>query len=76
MKGYSGMYVVKAITEKIGKTDPMASPLRCTAQRSPVKDHPVLLDVTSTRTATDRESGQSRKRKQVVTATSPPASAK
>ena len=34
MKGYSGMYVVKAITEKIGKFDPSSSPRRCTERRS------------------------------------------
>jgi len=46
MKGYTAMYVVKAITEKIGKFDPklFAKTLHGTTIR--VKDHPgVLFDV-------------------------------
>jgi branched-chain amino acid transport system substrate-binding protein len=46
MKGYSGMYVVKAITEKIGKFDGKAFAAAMHGATIRVKDHPgVLLDV-------------------------------
>jgi branched-chain amino acid transport system substrate-binding protein len=46
MKGYSGMYVVKAITEKIGKFDPKAFATALHGATIKVKDYPgVLLDV-------------------------------
>jgi branched-chain amino acid transport system substrate-binding protein len=45
MKGYIGMYVVKAITEKVGKLDLKALPRPCTARRSRPGSSGVLLDV-------------------------------
>ena len=46
MKGYSGMYVVKAITEKIGKFDPKAFAKALHGATIKAKDYPgVLLDV-------------------------------
>ena len=46
MKGYSGMYVVKAITEKIGKFDGKAFAAVLHGATIKVKDYPgVLLDV-------------------------------
>ena len=80
MKGYSGMYVVKAITEKIGKTDPKAFAAALHGATISAKDHPgVLLDVTFDKNGDlDRESFLVKvvNGKQVVTATLPPASAK
>lgn len=47
LKGYSGMYVVKAVTEKIGKTDGKAFAAAMKGVRISAKDHPgVLMDVT------------------------------
>jgi branched-chain amino acid transport system substrate-binding protein len=80
MKGYSGMYVVKAITEKIGKTDPKAFAAALHGATISAKDHPgVLLDVTFDKNGDlDRESFlvKVENGKQIVTATLPPASAK
>jgi len=80
MKGYSGMYVVKAITEKIGKTDPKAFAAALHGASISAKDNPgVLLDVTFDKNGDlDRESFlvKVENGKQVVTATLPPASAK
>jgi branched-chain amino acid transport system substrate-binding protein len=46
MKGYSGMYVVKAVTEKVGKFDPKAFAKTLHGATILVKDYPgVLLDV-------------------------------
>lgn len=46
MKGYTGMYVVKAITEKVGKFDPKAFAKALHGATIKVKDNPgVLLDV-------------------------------
>jgi len=46
MKGYSGMYVVKAITEKVGKFDDKAFAKALHGATIKVKDYPgVLLDV-------------------------------
>ena len=78
MKGYSGMYVVKAITEKIGKFDSkeFAKVLHGATIRA--KDHPgVLLDVHFDANGDlDRESFLVKVEggKQVVTATLPPVS--
>jgi branched-chain amino acid transport system substrate-binding protein len=78
MKGYSGMYVVKAITEKIGKFDSkeFAKVLHGATIRA--KDHPgVLLDVQFDANGDlDRESFLVKVEggKQVVTATLPPIS--
>jgi branched-chain amino acid transport system substrate-binding protein len=80
MKGYSGMYVVKAITEKIGKTDPKAFAAALHGASISAKDNPgVLLDVTFDKNGDlDRESFlvKVENGKQVVTATLPSASAK
>ncbi len=80
MKGYSGMYVVKAITEKIGKTDSKAFAAALHGAKISAKDVPgVLLDVTFDANGDlDRESFlvKVENGKQVVTQTLPPASAK
>ncbi|MEO8303071.1 MAG: ABC transporter substrate-binding protein [Betaproteobacteria bacterium] len=80
MKGYSGMYVVKAITEKVGKYDPKAFAAALHGAKISAKDHPgVLLDVEFDKNGDlDRESFlvKVENGKQVVTATLPPASAK
>ena len=80
MKGYSGMYVVKAVTEKIGKIDSKAFAAAMHGAKISVKDHPgVLLDVAFDNNGDlDRESFlvKVENGKQVVTATLPPASAK
>jgi len=80
MKGYSGMYVVKAITEKIGKTDSKAFAVAMKGAKISTKDHPgVLLDVTFDQNGDlDRESFlvKVENGKQVVTSTLPPAAAK
>ena len=80
MKGYSGMYVVKAVTEKIGKVDPKAFAAALHGATISAKDNPgVLLDVTFDKNGDlDRESFlvKVENGKQVVTVTLPPASAK
>lgn len=46
LKGYSGMYIVKAVTEKLGKFDPKAFAAAMKGISLSVKDHPgILLDV-------------------------------
>jgi len=76
MKGYSGMYVVKAITEKIGKFDGKAFAKAMHGATIRVKDVPgVLLDVHFDDNGDlDRESFLVKVvgGKQVVTATLPP----
>ena len=76
MKGYSGMYVVKAITEKVGKFDGRAFAKALHGATLRVKDVPgVLLDVHFDDNGDlDRESFlvKVEKGKQVVTATLPP----
>ena len=76
MKGYSGMYVVKAITEKIGKFDGKAFAKAMHGATIHVKDVPgVLLDVHFDDNGDlDRESFLVKVvgGKQVVTATLPP----
>lgn len=80
MKGYSGMYVVKAITEKIGKFDSKAFAAAMHTAKISAKDHPgVLLDVTFDQNGDlDRESFlvKVENGKQVVIATLPPVNAK
>ena len=80
MKGYSAMYVVKAITEKIGKFDPKEFAKAAHGAHISAKDYPgVLLDVTFDANGDlDRESFlvKVENGKQVVTATLPPAAAK
>ncbi|HEV2979110.1 MAG TPA: ABC transporter substrate-binding protein [Casimicrobiaceae bacterium] len=76
MKGYSGMCVVKAITEKIGKFDPKAFTKALHGATIKVKDYPgVLLDVHFDDNGDlDRESFLVKvvNGKQVVIATLPP----
>ncbi|MEP6996880.1 MAG: ABC transporter substrate-binding protein [Betaproteobacteria bacterium] len=76
MKGYSGMYVVKAITEKVGKFDGKAFAKAMHGATIRVKDSPgVLLDVHFDDNGDlDRESFLVKVvgGKQVVTATLPP----
>jgi branched-chain amino acid transport system substrate-binding protein len=79
MKGYSAMFVVKAITEKIGKFDGKAFAAALHGATIKVKDYPgVLLDVTFDQNGDlDRESFlvKVENGKQVVTATLPPVNA-
>jgi len=76
MKGYTGMYVVKSITEKVGKFDPKAFAKALHGATILVKDTPgVLLDVHfDDKGDLDRESFLVKvvAGKQVVTATLPP----
>ena len=80
MKGYSGMYVVKAITEKNGKVDSKLLASALHGAKISAKDNPgVLLDVSFDANGDlDRESFLVKviNGKQVVTETLPPASAK
>lgn len=46
LKGYSGMYIVKAVTEKVGKFDSKAFAAAMKGVSLSVKDHPgILMDV-------------------------------
>ena len=80
LKGYSAMYIVKVLTEKLGKTDPKAFAAAMHGAKFTVKDNPgVLLDVTFDNNGDlDRESFMTKvvNGKQEVIATLPPASAK
>ena len=80
LKGYSGMYIVKAVTEKIGKFDQKAFAKTMHGIHLSAKEYPgVLLDVTFDQNGDlDRESFMTTVKdgKQVVTATLPAASAK
>jgi branched-chain amino acid transport system substrate-binding protein len=80
LKGYSAMYVVKAVTEKLGKFDQKAFAKTMHGLHLSAKDHPgVLLDVTFDQNGDlDRESFMTTvvNGKQQVTATLPAASAK
>jgi len=80
LKGYSAMYVVKAVTEKIGKFDPKAFAKAMHGMHLSAKEYPgVLLDVTfDDKGDLDRESFMTTvvNGKQVVTSTLPAASAK
>jgi branched-chain amino acid transport system substrate-binding protein len=80
MKGYSAMYVVKALTEKNGKVDSKLLAKSLHGAKVSAKDNPgVLLDVTFDNNGDlDRESFLVKvvNGKQVVTDTLPPASAK
>ena len=76
MKGYSGMYVVKAVTEKVGKIDPKAFAKAMHGATILAKNQPgVLLDVSFDENGDlDRESFMIKvvNGKQTVTATLPP----
>jgi len=80
MKGYSAMYVVKAVTEKNGKVDTKLLANALHGAKISAKENPgVLLDVTFDEHGDlDRESFLVKvvNGKQVVTETLPPASAK
>jgi branched-chain amino acid transport system substrate-binding protein len=80
LKGYSAMYFVKVMTERIGKFDPKAFAKAMHGAKLTVKDNPgVLLDVTFDENGDlDRESFMTKvvNGKQVVISTLPPASAK
>ena len=80
MKGYSAMYVVKALTEKNGKVDSKLLAKSLHGAKISAKENPgVLLDVTFDDNGDlDRESFLVKvvNTKQVVTDTLPPASAK
>jgi len=80
LKGYSGMYVVKAVTEKIGKVDGKAFAAAMHVAKILVKDTPgVLMDVSFDKNGDiDRESFLTKVEngKQVVVKTLPPLGAK
>jgi len=80
LKGYSGMYVVKAVTEKIGKFDPKAFAKAMHGIKLSAKDYPgILLDVSFDDNGDlDRESYMTTvvNGKQQVTVTLPAVSAK
>jgi branched-chain amino acid transport system substrate-binding protein len=80
LKGYSAMYIVKAVTEKIGKFDPKAFAAAMHGVTLSSKDYPgVLLDVTFDQNGDlDRESFMTKvvNGKQQVVATLPAASTK
>lgn len=80
LKGYTAVYVVKAITEKIGKFDRKAFAAALHGAKISAKEHPgVLMDVTFDQNGdVDRESFMVRVEngKQVVFAVVPPIGAK
>ena len=80
LKGYSAMYIVKAVTEKIGRFDQKAFAKAMHGLHLSAKQYPgVLLDVTFDQNGDlDRESFMTTvvNGKQVVTSTLPAASAK
>jgi branched-chain amino acid transport system substrate-binding protein len=79
LKGYSGMYIVKAVTEKIGKFDPKAFAEAMHGIKLSAKDYPgILMDVSFDKNGDlDRESFMTKvvNGKQEVIATFPPLSA-
>jgi branched-chain amino acid transport system substrate-binding protein len=80
LKGYSAMYIVKAVTERVGKFDPKAFAAAMHGVTLSAKDHPgVLLDVSFDQNGDlDRESFMTRvvNGRQQIFATLPAASAK
>ena len=80
LKGYSAMYIVKAVTERVGKFDPRAFAAAMHGATLSAKDYPgVLLDVTFDQNGDlDRESFMTKvvNGKQEVIAVLPAASAK
>jgi branched-chain amino acid transport system substrate-binding protein len=80
LKGYSAMYIVKAVTEKIGKFDPKAFAKAMHGIKLSAKEYPgILLDVSFDENGDlDRESYMTTvvNGKQQVTATLPAVSAK
>jgi branched-chain amino acid transport system substrate-binding protein len=79
VKGYTAMYIVKAVTEKIGKVDRKAFADAMHGIKLSVKDYPgILMDVSFDKNGDlDRESFMTKavNGKQEVIATLPPASA-
>jgi branched-chain amino acid transport system substrate-binding protein len=80
LKGYSAMYIVKVLTERLGKVDSKAFANAMHGAKFTVKDNPgVLLDVTFDKNGDlDRESFMTKvvNGKQQVVGTLPPAGAK
>src|SRR6266498_2449882 len=80
LKGYTGMYIVKAVTEKVGKVDPKAFAKAMHGITLSAKQYPgILMDVSFDNNGdVDRESFMTKvvNGKQEVIATLPPASAK
>ncbi len=80
LKGYTAMYVVKAVTEKVGKVDPKAFAKAMHGITLSAKQYPgILMDVSFDNNGdVDRESFMTKvvNGKQEVIATLPPASAK
>jgi branched-chain amino acid transport system substrate-binding protein len=80
LKGYSGMYIVKAVTEKIGKFDSKAFAAAMKGISLSVKDHPgILMDVSFDANGDlDRESYMTKVEngKQVVSGILPPVGKK
>ena len=80
LKGYSAMYIVKVMTERLGKFDPKAFAAAMHGAKFTVKDNPgVLLDVTFDQNGDlDRESFLTKvvNGKQEVVATMPATSSK
>ena len=76
LKGYSGMYVIKAVTEKVGKFDPKAFAAAMKGVSLSVKEHPgILMDVSFDQNGDiDRESYMTKVEngKQVISAILPP----
>jgi len=79
LKGYTAMYVVKAVTEKVGKFDPKAFAKTMHGVKLMAKEHPgILMDVSFDKNGDlDRESFMTKitNGKQEVIATLPPLSA-
>lgn len=80
LKGYTGMYVLKAVTEKVGKFDRKAVAQAMKNLRLTAKDHPgILMDVAfDDKGDLDRESYivEVKDGKQVVIKTMPPTGSK
>ena len=80
LKGYSGMYIVKAVTEKVGKFDPKAFAAAMKGISLAVKDHPgILMEVSfDAHGDLDRESYMTKVEngKQVISAILPPVNKK
>ena len=80
LKGYSGMYIVKAVTEKVGKFDPKAFAVAMKGISLSVKDHPgILMDVSFDANGDlDRESFMTKVEngKQVISGVLPPVNRK
>ncbi len=80
LKGYSGMYIVKAVTEKVGKFDPKAFALAMKNVTLTVKDNPgILMDVSFDQNGDlDRESFMTKVEngKQVISAVLAPVGKK